>query len=1331
MSTQPSQPSQPTVEDPLMSNTVELSVTGPSPASSQPPQPQLQHQSQSTQSTPPSMPTIETAPPTPQEPVVIPMTGVVSNTNRPKIDLRSYHALLAQRHSSLPILVVASESASIQFAPDLAALFQSAADSLISSVVLQQLGRSKVIDPSEIVSPVPFRSISRTIQLEVNADQYYTKDGSMHILQMANMLQAGTHHDQRASVSLRFSTKAQMDHLRDADTNADKTAEQTLLDAASTIASDCIFNPNQDSSIDHSHGDMTLMELTELVQRLQVHWMKRQVHAKRVRAGLAEPRNNNTANDDDPTDDSNDSDLLHLAAALDDSSITSTASSTNVREMQRHSFLARLTGNPFLPFMKHCRHVLDTATDFSIHEMVHCPLLHLLVASSTDNYITVLSELSNSIHHLPKSYQNGQFDPSDVSFGHGGAKRYMLLLHDAYLFAQKRPNDDFVESTVLKRMQQAFPSFECVVLKLNTAPDHTLSLEDHRTIRTFVVSLLRDGCIPTMERRVFYLNAVVSNAKKGVKNVFKSFWRKPKNSDSGLGQLLGNSVHGMSSHGLNTSNHNSWDNLVFSSHGSDDVPYKFDSIESQTRLLADSLFLMKDYESALSCYRLVKDDFKADKAMVYYASVQEMMALCLYQMDSGLGMSMHSDRQLGGSNGGPYRTKYGREAYHAMENALYSYTRAADEERLAKSTSTTQPNTYPARPQTAVLSTRLATRLCLIMSAASPIPTGTNSLPSAQSLASSRLLDLADLLASASSHETPLGAAVLLEQASRHYLGAMHYKKYSFHMLMSGHMYRSCRQERHAARCFAAALYMYQQSHWNELLDHLESALAQQFYSCEYYSLSLLLYLQLMDSETVGKISSKGLHKFWNHVLEICKTHPSEAQVGARLLRQVLHHTDLRTTSLELDVATSTSINNFTATEQVLELCHLDLPRVLDSSIQVLDMTTVIQNETFSSEWSELNDYMEAELRASRSNPVVTTDEVLSQLRNIESEKVISRRSKATDKTVTRACCEPVLVQVDISNPLNVDLELHSIQLVAELNGPDGLGTNQHPTMTVHDANQTFSFHACPTRNFSCPDSYSGTDSPYFCVEKQSLTLEPSASTTISLAICPLVEGEFKILGLRAKLYGQVWMYHLFFLQGPLLQDTRAHRANRVRAPNRLLTSNVSIELPLLKVEPHFDHVVDDTNTHCLIQGQVMRGTLKLDNLGRAPTRNIFIKTSAPWLRLLSSTETAHDQATSFTVGPTGTLMRLPLERALEPGQADNVPFEILARGVGRQEYYMLFSYDLLNPSDATQRRWITRTCRCKISVSVFPSMTVTASLAPSFWAGKNNVLSLEVSICS
>lgn len=40
---------------------------------------------------------------------------------------------------------------------------------------------------------------------------------------------------------------------------------------------------------------------------------------------------------------------------------------------------------------------------------------------------------------------------------------------------------------------------------------------------------------------------------------------------------------------------------------------RFDRIESQIRLLADSAFLMRDYETAASMYRMARDDFKSDR----------------------------------------------------------------------------------------------------------------------------------------------------------------------------------------------------------------------------------------------------------------------------------------------------------------------------------------------------------------------------------------------------------------------------------------------------------------------------------------------------------------------------------------------------------------------------------------------------------------------------------------------------------------------------------------------------------------------------------------------
>ena len=98
-------------------------------------------------------------------------------------------------------------------------------------------------------------------------------------------------------------------------------------------------------------------------------------------------------------------------------------------------------------------------------------------------------------------------------------------------------------------------------------------------------------------------------------------------------------------------------------------------------------------------------------------------------------------------------------------------------------------------------------------------------------------LEVADLMASASSHESPLGAAVLLELASHYYYKAKIFRKFAFHMLMAGHMYRSSGQHPHATRCFISSIQYYHRStlvpantsassnasegRWKELYHHL------------------------------------------------------------------------------------------------------------------------------------------------------------------------------------------------------------------------------------------------------------------------------------------------------------------------------------------------------------------------------------------------------------------------------------------------------------------------------------------------------------------------------
>ena len=79
----------------------------------------------------------------------------------------------------------------------------------------------------------------------------------------------------------------------------------------------------------------------------------------------------------------------------------------------------------------------------------------------------------------------------------------------------------------------------------------------------------------------------------------------------------------------------------------------------------------------------------------------------------------------------------------------------------------------------------------------------------------------------------PLGATVLLEQSSGHYNQAGMQRKFTFHMLIAGHMFWSTGQQYHAIRCFASAMYVYHggDRFWRELFNHLLSRYDQQWKS--------------------------------------------------------------------------------------------------------------------------------------------------------------------------------------------------------------------------------------------------------------------------------------------------------------------------------------------------------------------------------------------------------------------------------------------------------------------------------------------------------------------
>jgi hypothetical protein len=127
------------------------------------------------------------------------------------------------------------------------------------------------------------------------------------------------------------------------------------------------------------------------------------------------------------------------------------------------------------------------------------------------------------------------------------------------------------------------------------AKGYRLSMDDLLAVKNFVSRLSKSILVPQLERRLKNLSHTVAEAKKGVKNLFKSFLPKKREEYAA---------------------------------GSSGARYRYDRIESQVLLLAETEFQLGDYESALADYRIARDDFKTDKAGAHFLYSQVMVAAC-------------------------------------------------------------------------------------------------------------------------------------------------------------------------------------------------------------------------------------------------------------------------------------------------------------------------------------------------------------------------------------------------------------------------------------------------------------------------------------------------------------------------------------------------------------------------------------------------------------------------------------------------------------------------------------------------------------------------------
>jgi len=650
-----------------------------------------------------------------------------------------------------------------------------------------------------------------------------------------------------------------------------------------------------------------------------------------------------------------------------------------------------------MPWYQRYRQLLRASLACGEESMAECPALMLVAVASSDLDPVSCFEQLDSAHFMPVNYQSGQYDPT--------VGRFYLLVHDNSADPSEKKVDP---EAILRNMKQRFRGTPCQLLSINSqlepnlsAPDvwdaclapvffpdqiprHPptaltrgclLSGDDMLALRDMVAHIAVKEVVPALEKRLAVLNASVTSSRKGVKNVIKSWWRKPKEAEDRGGGQKG-------------------------------VQYRHDQIESQILLLADCALSVRDVETALGMYRLVRDDYKSDKALLYQGCCQVMVAACH--------SALEGDSQKR------------REMEASLRDAIASFQ-------------TAQAAAGGRREVT--LATRLATQASLVLAdLLSQLP--------------GRHRDAAEVLVRASRDESFLSSAVLLEQAAWLFQSHAFNRKFAFHVILAGIKYQTAGLEQHAVRCFTAAEQVYANTGWVHIQDYVQAHLAKHTTALGDPASALSSYLMIVAA---GRQSPERQARFLKEFISLCQAHPDAleqlicAQSGDAEMLSGLGIPKVLDRQLEVHESQNAAATSEVGTSAKVPLSEekawMQLVGELEGEIGATFKTL---DEAAKSWVANLNAFQRKD--ATKNWSAVRGVRVL----------------KASTCKNPKARGESVAVKIVLSNPLDVPVSLTDVQLVAAMEASDSEpGTTlDAPTFDATIAKLLASTESSPLRDF-------------------------------------------------------------------------------------------------------------------------------------------------------------------------------------------------------------------------------------------------------------------------
>ncbi|THF96411.1 hypothetical protein TEA_015437 [Camellia sinensis var. sinensis] len=643
---------------------------------------------------------------------------------------------------------------------------------------------------------------------------------------------------------------------------------------------------------------------------------------------------------------------------------------------------------------------LVRTVSFSDHEAFDHPVACLLVVSSKDEEpINRFVDLFNS-DQLPSLLSDGAMDPKIL--------KYYLLLHDN--------QDGTSEKTTkfLTEMRSTFGSNDCGLLCVNSSQDGLVEHQENPWAlhRTESSPNHRLGCFLNIDDMDELQNVMQDLSSKHIIPHMEQKIRV-------LNQQVSATRRGF---------RNQIKNLWWRK-GKEDTPdtqngpmYTFSSIESQIRVLGDYAFMLRDYELALSNYRLLSTDYKIDKVWKRYAGVQEMMGLTYFMLDQS-----------------------SKDAEYCMENAFNTYLGGKG---VIRDISLLMSGIDAFQEKLGSSGQRIATRCGLWW---------------VEMLKTRDQFKEAATVYFRISGEEPLHSAVMLEQASYCYLFAKPpmLRKYGFHLVLSGDLYKKCDQMKHAIRTYRGALTVFEGTKWSHIRDHVH------FHIGKWYA-----FLGMFDVAI-------------NHTLEVLACGHQSKTTQELFLRDFFQIVQ--------------------KTGKTFEVSMLQLPVIDIPSLKVVfeDHRTYASSEAVGvkeSLWRSLEEDIMPSLPTIRSNWLEPR------------AKLLSKKLKESNVCVAG---EAIKVEIGFKNPLQIPISISSVSLICEHSArSDEIEVDPNGTSTENQNDDQFRKLAT---SGECSSEMSS-----FTVSEVDISLGGGETLLAQLTVTPRLEGTLKIVGVRWKLSGSV-----------------------------------------------------------------------------------------------------------------------------------------------------------------------------------------------------------------